>query len=53
MIVPLVNTGLVAVLARMMLLGVFTVVAALEQLAVAQLLEGVGGLAPPVVSTEA
>lgn len=54
MIVPPVTTGLVAVLARVKLAAVeVTVVLALPQLVVVQLLLGVAGLAPPVPSTEA
>ncbi len=50
---PLVWTLFVAVLLKVKLAALFTVVVALAQLLVTQLAPGVGGALPPVASTAA
>ena len=52
-IAPPVSTDAVLLLASVKVTGVFTVVAALAQLALVQLAPGVGGELPPVESTDA
>ncbi len=52
-IAPPVSTDAVLLLASAKVTGVFTVVAALAQLALVQLAPGVGGELPPVESTDA